>query len=68
MIFPVTEIYEYRATKLCATCAIDYPATLEYFHRSSHATDGWNRHCKSCCRIRHIECRRHDKEQMRGRT
>jgi len=38
------------ATKICTTCGIEYPATLEYFYKSEHSKLGLHPKCKKCVR------------------
>lgn len=37
-------------TKVCTTCGIEYPATLEYFYKGEHNKFGLHPKCKKCTR------------------
>lgn len=39
-----------KATKQCGLCQGFFPATSEFFHRASKASDGLQSRCKSCAR------------------
>ena len=41
-----------QSNKICSTCKIEYPATLQYFHRAIDRPDGLRCNCKCCCKKR----------------